>query len=180
MIKTKLSHNSSNKWAFQPIKCVFLVFRSSTIQMTMKITCRQVDSIWTLMLTILFWTFYTWKFHSIVDAPVDHVQNFRNVLMVQISILQEVSRLILGLNCGRELEPISLPEPAKALSSKHDFDLQVGIYPNCCYNSLVLESLLRTNIIDTMTSWYIHGMHVGVCRFPQLEHWSCLWPNWHV
>ncbi|XVE49471.1 hypothetical protein DITRI_Ditri01bG0084900 [Diplodiscus trichospermus] len=39
-------------------------------------------------------------------------------------ICQEVSRLLLGLNCGRALETIVLPESAKALSSKHDFDLQ--------------------------------------------------------
>lgn len=40
-------------------------------------------------------------------------------------IMQEVSRLLLGSNCGRSLEQIVLPDSAKALSSKHDFDLQV-------------------------------------------------------
>ncbi|KAK4845293.1 hypothetical protein QYF36_003205 [Acer negundo] len=39
-------------------------------------------------------------------------------------IFQEVSRLLLGLNCGKALELISLPESVKALSSEHDFDLQ--------------------------------------------------------
>lgn len=38
--------------------------------------------------------------------------------------LQEVNRLLTGLNCGRSLEPIALPETAKCLSSKHEFDLQ--------------------------------------------------------
>ncbi|TYH46891.1 hypothetical protein ES332_D11G371200v1 [Gossypium tomentosum] len=36
----------------------------------------------------------------------------------------EVSRLLLGLNCGTTLETIVPPESAKALSSKHEFDLQ--------------------------------------------------------
>ncbi|KAG5526101.1 hypothetical protein RHGRI_032409 [Rhododendron griersonianum] len=39
-------------------------------------------------------------------------------------VFQEVKRLLLGLNCGRAVEPINLPDPAKALSAKHDFDLQ--------------------------------------------------------
>lgn len=36
--------------------------------------------------------------------------------------------MLLGLNCGRVLQSLALPEPAKALSSKHDFDLQVNRY----------------------------------------------------
>ncbi|KAK4401813.1 Beta-ureidopropionase [Sesamum angolense] len=36
----------------------------------------------------------------------------------------EVSRLLIGLNCGRALDTIAIPEPVKSLSSKHDFDLQ--------------------------------------------------------
>ncbi|XP_023530433.1 beta-ureidopropionase-like isoform X1 [Cucurbita pepo subsp. pepo] len=39
-------------------------------------------------------------------------------------IFQEVSRLLLGLNCGKPLQTISLAEPVKSLSLKHDFDLQ--------------------------------------------------------
>ncbi|RVW98914.1 Beta-ureidopropionase [Vitis vinifera] len=38
--------------------------------------------------------------------------------------LMEVSRLLLGLNCGKPLENIALPESAKALSLEHGFDLQ--------------------------------------------------------
>ncbi|KAK2654096.1 hypothetical protein Ddye_013952 [Dipteronia dyeriana] len=37
---------------------------------------------------------------------------------------QEVRRLLLGLNCGKALELISLPESVKVISSEHDFDLQ--------------------------------------------------------
>lgn len=57
-----------------------------------------------------------------------------------ITILQEVSRMLLGVNCGRSLDTIVLPESTKALSSEHDFDLQVGICPACCYGGSVLES----------------------------------------
>ncbi|CAD5171608.1 unnamed protein product [Musa acuminata subsp. malaccensis] len=39
-------------------------------------------------------------------------------------IFQEVSRLLLGLNCGRHLERVSLPQAATSLSAEHDFDLQ--------------------------------------------------------
>lgn len=46
-----------------------------------------------------------------------------------VSILQEVSRLLLGINCGRAIDTLDLPESAKALSSEHEFDLQVLIYP---------------------------------------------------
>lgn len=42
--------------------------------------------------------------------------------------LQEVSRLLRGSNCGRSLEQIVLPDSVKALSSKHDFDLQVDTH----------------------------------------------------
>ncbi|XP_055807508.1 beta-ureidopropionase [Solanum dulcamara] len=39
-------------------------------------------------------------------------------------LFQEVNRILLGLNCGKEVESIALPQPVKALSSKHQFDLQ--------------------------------------------------------
>ncbi|MCI06222.1 beta-ureidopropionase-like, partial [Trifolium medium] len=38
--------------------------------------------------------------------------------------LQEVNRLLTGLNCGKELEAIALPESATSLSATHGFDLQ--------------------------------------------------------
>ncbi|KAL5054515.1 hypothetical protein RYX36_035197 [Vicia faba] len=37
---------------------------------------------------------------------------------------QEVNRLLTGLNCGKALETIALPEAATALSVQHGFDLQ--------------------------------------------------------
>ncbi|PNX89456.1 beta-ureidopropionase-like protein [Trifolium pratense] len=37
---------------------------------------------------------------------------------------KEVNRLLTGLNCGKGLETITLPESATTLSIEHDFDLQ--------------------------------------------------------
>ncbi|KAK1359176.1 putative beta-ureidopropionase [Heracleum sosnowskyi] len=39
-------------------------------------------------------------------------------------LFQEVSRVLLGLNCGKPLESIHIPESAKEVSRKQDFDLQ--------------------------------------------------------
>ncbi|KAK4724229.1 hypothetical protein R3W88_027008 [Solanum pinnatisectum] len=39
-------------------------------------------------------------------------------------LFQEVNRILLGQNCGKKLESIALPQPVKALSANHDFDLQ--------------------------------------------------------
>lgn len=47
--------------------------------------------------------------------------------MIVLVFLQEVHRLVFGLNCGKALKPIDLPKSAKAISSEHDFDLKVGI-----------------------------------------------------
>lgn len=44
-----------------------------------------------------------------------------------VDAFQEVNRILLGLNCGKALETISVPESAKGLSSQHDFDLQVTL-----------------------------------------------------
>ncbi|KAF5810821.1 putative beta-ureidopropionase [Helianthus annuus] len=37
---------------------------------------------------------------------------------------EEVSRLLIGLNCVKALEPLTVVETAKDLSSQHDFDIQ--------------------------------------------------------
>ncbi|CAL5329555.1 unnamed protein product [Camellia sinensis] len=60
------------------------------------------------------------------DGSICGFESLHRLLCASLSpqVFQEVKRLLLGLNCGRAVEPISLPEPAKALSSKHDFDLQ--------------------------------------------------------
>lgn len=64
---------------------------------------------------------------------------YRNVGLVtddMVSISQEVNRLLLGLNCGRAIDTLDLPESAKALSSEYEFDLQVVIYPRFAIESL--------------------------------------------
>ncbi|KAH7841821.1 hypothetical protein Vadar_034700 [Vaccinium darrowii] len=47
-----------------------------------------------------------------------------SVIGVVREVLPEVQRLLLGFNCGRAIVPISLPDPARALTAKRDFDLQ--------------------------------------------------------
>lgn len=60
------------------------------------------------------------------DGSICGFDSLHSLLQASLSpqIFQEVSRLLLGLNCAKALEALALPEPAKALSSKHDFDLQ--------------------------------------------------------
>lgn len=50
---------------------------------------------------------------------------FLSILIDKCTFCQEVSRVLLGLNCGKPLESIHIPESAKELSLKQDFDLQV-------------------------------------------------------
>ncbi|XP_052192493.1 beta-ureidopropionase-like isoform X2 [Diospyros lotus] len=64
--------------------------------------------------------------NSLSDGSICGFDSLHSLLRASLSpqAFQEVSRMLLGLNCGKEIETISLPEPAKVLSSKHDFDLQ--------------------------------------------------------
>ncbi|XWS63090.1 hypothetical protein CRYUN_Cryun06bG0066700 [Craigia yunnanensis] len=63
---------------------------------------------------------------SFKDGSIRGYDSLHRLLSANLKpqIFQEVSRLLLGLNCGSALETIFLPESANALSSKHDFDLQ--------------------------------------------------------
>ncbi|KAG5581105.1 hypothetical protein H5410_051732 [Solanum commersonii] len=69
-------------------------------------------------------------------------------LLLQTSLssqlFQEVNRILLGLNCGKKLESIALPQPVKALSANHDFDLQVATYISTSIASILglLNSVL--------------------------------------
>lgn len=60
------------------------------------------------------------------DGSICGYESLHHLLSVNLKphLYKEVSRLLIGLNCGKPLELIALPESAKALSSKHDFDLQ--------------------------------------------------------
>ncbi|XVF01499.1 hypothetical protein REPUB_Repub04eG0093900 [Reevesia pubescens] len=63
---------------------------------------------------------------SFKDGSICGYDSLQHLLSANLKpqIFQEVSRLLLGLNCGRPLETIVLPESANTLSSEHDFDLQ--------------------------------------------------------
>lgn len=60
------------------------------------------------------------------DGSICGFDSLHRLLQASLSpqLFQEVSRILLGLNCGKEVQPIALPQPVKALSSNHDFDLQ--------------------------------------------------------
>ncbi|KAL0914106.1 hypothetical protein M5K25_017610 [Dendrobium thyrsiflorum] len=61
--------------------------------------------------------------------------------------LQEVSRILLGLNCGKPLERILLPEVASSLSTKYDFDLQ-AFYFCADEESLRQPRVVRVGLIQ--------------------------------
>ncbi|KAK8272754.1 hypothetical protein E1A91_D11G355200v1 [Gossypium mustelinum] len=63
---------------------------------------------------------------SFKDGSICGYNSLHHLLNANLKpqLYQEVSRLLLGLNCGTTLETIVPPESAKALSSKHEFDLQ--------------------------------------------------------
>uniref|UniRef100_A0A1D1ZBW9 Beta-ureidopropionase n=1 Tax=Anthurium amnicola TaxID=1678845 RepID=A0A1D1ZBW9_9ARAE len=60
------------------------------------------------------------------DGSIHGFESLHRLLEASLKpeIYQEVSRLLIGLNCGRPLGRISLPEPVGILSSSHDFDIQ--------------------------------------------------------
>lgn len=72
------------------------------------------------LLTYISWVSEkTWKWEFCISSGLK-VGCFTDVL-------QEVSRLLHGLNCGKPLELVALSANGKALSSEHDFDLQVRV-----------------------------------------------------
>ncbi|KAJ9174971.1 hypothetical protein P3X46_013562 [Hevea brasiliensis] len=60
------------------------------------------------------------------DGSICGYESLHHLLCANLKphLFKEVSRLLLGMNCGRAIEHVDLPEFAKALSSEHDFDLQ--------------------------------------------------------
>ncbi|GMH17908.1 hypothetical protein Nepgr_019749 [Nepenthes gracilis] len=62
-------------------------------------------------------------------------------------LFHEVSRLLLGLNCGTPLDRITLPEPATTLSSTHDFDLQAYCF-HAEKESLRQPRIVRVGLIQ--------------------------------
>ncbi|KAG9133393.1 hypothetical protein Leryth_024110 [Lithospermum erythrorhizon] len=63
-------------------------------------------------------------------------------------LFQEVSRLLLGLNSGKVLESLTLPDITKTLSSEHDFDLQAYSFRaigESCYDFSTSTHMLEGN-----------------------------------
>ncbi|KAM7279458.1 hypothetical protein ACFE04_006592 [Oxalis oulophora] len=63
--------------------------------------------------------------NSLKDGSICGFDSLHTLLSANLQphVYKEVSRLLLGLNCGKGLELLSVEESAKALSFKHDFDL---------------------------------------------------------
>ncbi|PPD74739.1 hypothetical protein GOBAR_DD28321 [Gossypium barbadense] len=85
---------------------------------------------------------------SFKDGSICGYNSLHHLLSANLKpqLYQEVSRLLLGLNCGKALETIVPPESAKALSSKHDFDLQA--YKFSADKELLRESRVRVSLIQ--------------------------------
>ncbi|EEF29621.1 Beta-ureidopropionase, putative [Ricinus communis] len=60
------------------------------------------------------------------DGSICGYESLHHLLRANLKphLFKEVSRLLQGVNCGRAVESIALPESAKSLSSEHEFDLQ--------------------------------------------------------
>ncbi|KAK9677410.1 hypothetical protein RND81_11G141500 [Saponaria officinalis] len=60
---------------------------------------------------------------------------------------QEVSRLLLGMNCGKPVDRITLPATASNLSSEHNFDLQAYCF-HAQKESLRVPRIVRVGLIQ--------------------------------
>ncbi|KAG2704978.1 hypothetical protein I3760_05G030600 [Carya illinoinensis] len=66
------------------------------------------------------------KTKALNDGSIYGYESLYSLLSANLKpeLFQEVNRLLLGLNCGRAIDTLDLPESAKALSSEYEFDLQ--------------------------------------------------------
>nr|KJB45101.1 hypothetical protein B456_007G289000 [Gossypium raimondii] len=85
---------------------------------------------------------------SFKDGSICGYNSLHRILSVnpKPQLCQEVSRLFLGLNYGTTLETIVPPESAKALSSKHEFDLQA--FKFSIDKELLREPRVRVGLIQ--------------------------------
>lgn len=83
------------------------------------------------------------------DGSICGFQSLHQLLEASLSppIYKEVSRLLIGLNCGRALSTINLPEAARTLSSKNDFDLQAYAF-TAEKESLRAPRIVRVGLIQ--------------------------------
>jgi len=63
---------------------------------------------------------------KIAEGSIQGYESLHRLLESNLKpeLFKEVSRVLLGLNCGSPLERITVPEDATTLSSKYNFDLQ--------------------------------------------------------
>lgn len=61
-----------------------------------------------------------------VEGSIHGFESLHRLLesSLEPKVFHEVSRLLLGLNCGSLLQSLTLPDAAASLSANHDFDLQ--------------------------------------------------------
>ncbi|TYI95998.1 hypothetical protein E1A91_D01G038100v1 [Gossypium mustelinum] len=97
---------------------------------------------------------------SFKDGSICGYNSLHHLLSANLKpqLYQEVSRLLLGLNCGKALETIVPPESAKALSSKHDFDLQFLVHT---FEHLVIIVLMYNFSTTRISLKYVdfHSIH---------------------
>ncbi|XP_009617981.1 beta-ureidopropionase [Nicotiana tabacum] len=87
------------------------------------------------------------------DGSICGFDSLHHLLQASLNpqLFQEVSRILLGLNCGKKLEPIALPQPVKVLSSEHDFDLQAFSF-SADRESLREPRIVRVGLIQNFIS----------------------------
>ncbi|XP_009768970.1 beta-ureidopropionase isoform X1 [Nicotiana tabacum] len=87
------------------------------------------------------------------DGSICGFDSLHHLLQASLSpqLFQEVSRILLGLNCGKKVEPIALPQPVKSLSSEHDFDLQAFSF-SADRESLRGPRIVRVGLIQNSIS----------------------------
>lgn len=75
--------------------------------------------------------------------------------------------MLLGLNCGRPLERMQLPEHATSLSAKHDFDMQVSVFELKVFSILIDHSLIfnfyKQLLVFTVSCTVIKGLLRLMC-----------------
>ncbi|GAB4853331.1 Beta-ureidopropionase [Ancistrocladus abbreviatus] len=86
---------------------------------------------------------------NFLDGSICGFESLQELLRASLKpeLFQEVRRLLLGLNCGRPLDCLTLPEPATKLSLDHDFDLQAYCF-HADKESLREPRIVRVGLIQ--------------------------------
>ncbi|RAL49448.1 hypothetical protein DM860_012881 [Cuscuta australis] len=95
------------------------------------------------------------------NGSISGFDSLHRLLQASLSphLFQEVSRLLLGLNCGTAVDAVELPEPARWLSEKHDFDLQAFVFraekESCREPRIVRVGLIQNSIALPTTAPFL-------------------------